>query len=64
MLLRSAGDGHLLRVLGLGFGLAVAVGAMIGAGILRAHASAKGDAEARPRVVGLPGSLVRSRRGL
>src|SRR5581483_12278659 len=31
----AGGRGHLLRVLGLSFGIAVAIGGMIGAGILR-----------------------------
>lgn len=39
MLVEPGRDGQLLRVLGLSFGLAVTVGAMIGAGILRAPGS-------------------------
>lgn len=35
----SHGHGHLLRILGVGFGIAAGVGTMIGAGILRAPAS-------------------------
>ena len=55
MPLKTTSDGHLLRVLGLGFGLAVAVGAMIGAGILRAPGSVVGHLPSAPIALALWG---------
>lgn len=53
MIAKPRGDGQLLRVLGLAFGLAVAVGAMIGAGILRAPGSVLNHLPSAPLVLAL-----------
>jgi len=53
MQIKASPDRHLLRVLGLGFGLSVSVGAMIGAGILRAPGSVLNHLPSAPLALAL-----------
>lgn len=49
----SSGENHLLRALGLAFGVAVAFGAMIGAGILRTPGGVLNHLPSAPLAIGL-----------
>lgn len=49
----SSNENQLLRVLGLAFGVAVAVGAMIGAGILRTPGGVLNHLPSAPLAIGL-----------
>ncbi len=49
----QAGRGHLLRILGVGFGVAVAIGGMLGSGILRTPNLLALDVPSIPLILGL-----------
>ncbi|HEV2651904.1 MAG TPA: APC family permease [Rhizomicrobium sp.] len=52
-IVEQAGRGHLLRILGVGFGVAVAIGGMIGSGILRTPNLMALDVPSIPIILGL-----------